>query len=196
MTSEDVTQNGAKACMQCSKVLSEDTDFENTENGPLCRPCYDILAAEVAQIVAQQSEGVNFSNAVLGALAGAAAGSAAWWGFTVITNIEFGLFAVVIGFTVAQGILLATKGKRSRQLQILAAIVSTLAYVYANYLVNRTYVIRDYPEAAKDLTFWPDPMIVVNITRHSFDAFTVVFLAIVIYTAWRQLAPFQIKRVE
>jgi len=127
-------------------------------------------------------------------VAGAAVGVIVWWGFTVLTNIKFGLVAVVIGFTVGKGIALITGGKRSRELQIISVIVATLAYFYANYLVYRTFYVRADPQYAEILGFVPDPRLLFEVTKMSFGLFTIVFLAIVVYEAWRLVAPFPMQK--
>lgn len=181
-------------CMQCDKTLRENDDKEITEKGPLCRDCYNRLAEQVQNMVQQQGENINYSAATIGAVVGAAVGVIVWWGFTVLTNIEFGLVAVVIGFTVAKGIALTTGGKRSRELQIMSVIVASLAYFYANYLVTRTFILREYPQYADKLGFLPEPRLLFALTKMSFDLFTIVFLAIIVYEAWRLVAPFQLQK--
>ncbi len=190
----EAAQTNELICMQCDKTLSENDEKEITEKGPLCRDCYNRLADQLQSIVQQQGENINYSVAMIGAVVGAVVGVIVWWGFTVLTNIEFGLVAVVIGFTVGKGIALTTGGKRSRELQIMSVIVATLAYFYANFLVTRTFILREYPQYADKLGLLPDPRLLFEITKMSFGLFTIVFLAIVVYEAWRLVAPFQLQK--
>ena len=187
------TEAESMVCLQCEQVLNENDDRETTENGVLCRNCYDNLAAQVKALVDQQGKDINYPMAVIGALLGGMAGAIAWWGFTVITGWKFGLVAVVIGITVAKGILLLTGGKRSTELQIIAVATSILSYFYANYLVSRTMLLKEYPEMAQNLGLVPDIQIFFQITQLTFGLFTVIFLAIVIWQAWRMLAPAKIE---
>jgi hypothetical protein len=179
--------------MECEQTLNAGDDREAVENGVLCRGCYDNLAAQVKEIVHQQDQDINYPMAVVGAVLGGLLGAIAWWGFTVITKIEFGLVAVVIGFTVAKGILMLTGGKRSQGLQIMAVVVSTISFFYANYLVSRTYIIAEYPEMKGSMGFLPDPLMFFDITRLTFGMFTIIFLGIVIWQAWQMVAPAKIK---
>lgn len=177
------------ACAQCETSLNEADDVEATDNGVFCRDCYTQLAAQVRDMVDQQGQDIDYSKATIGALIGGIVGALVWWGFTVITKIEFGLVAVVIGFTVAKGILFFTGGKRSQGLQILAVAVSALSYFYANYLVSRTWIIEEYPQMADAMGFLPDPSLFFEITRLTFGMFTLIFLAIVVWQAWSMVAP-------
>lgn len=180
-------------CIQCEQSMDGNADMENTEKGPLCRSCYSQLADEVRSLVRQQGENIDYTRALVGALAGGMVGAAVWWGFTVLTNIEFGLVAIIIGFTVAKGILMATGGKRSVSLQFVSVAVSCFSYFYATYLVNRSFILREYPGQSYRFGLLPDPRMFFEINRLAFDVFTVVFLGIVIYQAWKMLAPLQLE---
>jgi hypothetical protein len=173
--------------------MNHDDDREVVDDGVLCRDCYDKLAAQVKEIVHQQDQDINYPLAVTGAVLGGVLGAIIWWGFTVITNIEFGLVAVVIGFTVAKGILILTGGKRSQGLQIMAVGVSAVSYFYANYLVSRTWIIAEYPEMKAQMGFLPDLSLFFEISRLSFSMFSVIFLAIVVWQAWQMVAPTRLE---
>ncbi len=181
-------------CRQCEQVFEPGADREVTSEGIFCRRCFNELASEVEYLVRQQSLGINYTAAVIGGGAGAAAGAAVWWGFTVFTKIQFGLVAIVIGIAVAKGILMATGGRRSRELQVISAVIAALAYFYADYLVKRTFLLQQSPEYTRALTLLPEPAVFFNVTRMTFDLFTFIFLAITVYQAWRLVEPFNIRR--
>ena len=102
-------------CAECSTLLSEGQDRETTGGGVFCRPCYNNLTVQLHQVLEAQGTGINYSMAVVGGLAGGAVGVLAWWGFTVLTRIAFGLVAVVIGFTVGWGVVRLAGNKRTRR---------------------------------------------------------------------------------
>lgn len=183
-----------RTCRQCEQIFEPGADMEVTDQGAFCRSCFNALAAEVEMLIRQQNQGISFPAAVVGGLAGAVVGALIWWGFTVVTKIQFGLVAIVIGITVAKGILLATRGRRSRELQVLSAGIAAGAYFYADYLVKRTFILQQSPEYARTLTVFPDPAVFFNVARVTFDMFTLIFLAITVYQAWRLVEPFKIKR--
>ena len=105
-----------------------------------CRTCYDILKLQVRTGVAAMSEGINYPIAAIGAILGGTVGALAWWGLTVLTQIGFGLVAVVIGLLVGHGTLLFARGKRSFGLQVIAVAVGALSFLVAVYLVNMTFI--------------------------------------------------------
>ena len=183
-------------CLQCGTVISRAEDAVATDDGPFCKPCFSKLKYQIEGAVRQQGMDINYPAAAAGAVLGGVVGSVIWWGFTVITNISFGLVAVVIGFAVGKGILLFTGGKRGRGLQGLAVAVSALAFFYASYLVNRTFIlkyIREEEGMDASLPFLPDLDTLVGVIKASFGLFDVFFLAIVVYQAWRMTAPFKIS---
>ena len=185
------TQSGQVRCSQCSLILAEGQDRETTDDGVFCRPCFELLTAQVRQVVSTQGADINYINAVVGALGGALVGILVWWGFTAATKISFGLVAVVIGFAVGKGIEMLTGGKRHLNLQIMAAAISVLAYTYASYLVTRTFLQRAYLERGEEvlLPLLPDPGLLVEVIKLDFRLFDLVFLAIVVFQAWKMPAP-------
>ncbi len=185
----------AVRCAECGTVLSEGQDRETTEDAVFCRPCFNNLTAQLQQAVAGQGQDINYSMAVVGGLLGAAIGVLVWWGFTVVTNIAFGLVAVVIGIAVGKGVVMLSGNKRSQGLQITSVIIATLGFVYASYLVNRTFVQKAFAEEGQEvlLPWIPTPDVLINVLQLSFSFMDVVFLAIVVYEAWKIPAPVQIE---
>ncbi len=181
-------------CAECDAVLTEGMDRVATEEAVFCRPCYDRLTAQLDQVIAEQGRDVNYGMALVGGLAGAAIGVLVWWGFTILTSIAFGLVAIVIGITVGKGVSILAGGKRHLNLQILSVLISTVAFFYASYLVNRTFVHRAYAEQGEEvlLPLLPDPGTLVAIIGLDFGIMDLVFLAIVIYEAWRMPAPLRL----
>ena len=182
-------------CAECNTLLAQGQDREITNDGVFCRPCFNNLTAQVQQAVADQGSNVNYPLALVGGLLGGALGVIAWWGFTVLTKIAFGLVAVVIGVTVGKGITLLAGGKRAQGLQIMSVIISSIAFFYASYLVNRTFLVQAYAEQGEQvvLPWLPSLELWLNVSRLSFGFMDFIFLAIVIYQAWKIPAPFKLE---
>jgi hypothetical protein len=178
-------------CAECHRRLAEDEDRVATEGGVFCRTCFDALRSELARLVRAQSEDVNYPMALVGGTLGGAVGALVWWGFTVVTNVGFGLVAVVIGIAVGKGVTMFSGSKRSVGLQVLSAGVAAVAFAYASYLVNRTFVQRALAAEGTPvaLPLFPDPDLFYRVVAASFGLFDVVFLAIVLWQAWRIPAP-------
>jgi hypothetical protein len=178
-------------CAECNTSLGAGSDREVTDGGTFCRPCFNNLTAQLHRAFEAQGLGINYPMALVGALAGAAIGVVAWWGFTIVTGISFGLVAIVIGIAVGKGAVMLSGGKRSVGLQALSITVSILAFFYASYLVNRTLLHQAFEaQGVTDrLPLAPPIQTFVEVIRLSFGLMDLVFLAIVAWEAWKIPAP-------
>jgi hypothetical protein len=181
-------------CAECRAPFVAGQERVRTDDAQFCQPCFDRLSFELQQAVTAQGEDVNYAGATLGALLGAAVGVVAWWGFTVLTGIAFGLVAIVIGMAVSRGVILLSGGKRHRNLQVLSVVVSTAAFGYASYLVNRSFILKAMAEKGEPivLPLVPPPELFYRVVSGGFGVMDLVFLAIVVYEAWRIPAPIQL----
>jgi hypothetical protein len=181
-------------CQECGSALRDGQDREVTDDGSFCRACFERLTAQLQQVLEAQGQDVNYGVAVAGGLAGAALGVLAWWGFTVLTHIAFGLVAVVIGVAVGKGVVMASGNKRHRNLQVLSALISVAGFAYATYLVNRTFIQKAYSEKGEAvvLPLLPGPDLVFQVASLGFGVMDLVFLAIVVWEAWKIPAPLEL----
>jgi len=181
-------------CLQCGRDVAQDSGRVETRDGSFCSACFAALTQDLKRAVAHQGSDINYPAALLGGVLGGAAGAVVWWGFTVLTRIAFGLVAVVIGFAVGWGVTRFSGGKRSRGLQVLSAGIAGVAFFYSQYLVNRTFLQRAYAERGEALSLgWvPEPSLLFQVVRMNFGIFDFVFLAIVLFQAWKIPAPFRI----
>lgn len=176
-----------EVCAQCSRSLSA-LDRVQLPDRVLCRSCYESLKREVELAVAAQSVDVNYPMALAGAVAGGTVGVLFWWGFTVVTKIGFGLIAVAIGFLVGLGTVRFAGGKRSVGLQAVSIVVAVASFFVASYLVNMTFINRQL-EASGDnfrVAFPPESVdLLLQVLKANFGVMDLVFLAIVVYEAWK-----------
>ena len=173
-------------CARCDKPLN-DSDRVLAGDRAFCRSCYEVLRFELRQALARLSQDINYPLATLGAVLGGVAGALAWWGFTVLTHIGFGLIAVVIGFLAGHGAVRFAGGKRSAGLQAIAIAAGALSFLVATYLVNMTFVnqmLQERGEAWR-VPFPPDSLeTFYRLVALNFGVMKLVFLAIVVYEAW------------
>lgn len=187
MSDSSHTAISEETCAQCGKTLSPN-DRVASGGRVFCRSCYASLRAELEQAVHVMSADINYVNAAIGALLGGIAGAAIWWGFTVLTHISLGLVAIVIGFLVAKGAVLLSGGKRSKGLQGLSMAVSLVSFVCASYLVNMTFINKALAERGDSnrLGFPPESLeMFQRVAMADAGVMDLVFLAIVLYEAWR-----------
>jgi hypothetical protein len=176
----------AATCARCEKTLTEG-DRVLAGDRAFCRSCYEVLAFEVRQAAARLSQDINYPLAALGAVLGGATGALAWWGFTVLTEIGFGLVAVVIGFLAGHGAVRFAGGKRSAGLQAIAIIAGVLSFLLASYLVNMTFINQALQQRGQGwrIPFPPHSLeMLYRVLAVNFGVMKLVFLAIVVYEAW------------
>lgn len=181
------TPPSAASCAQCSRTLRAEESIESGGKW-FCRDCYASLRAELEAAIAGLSTDVNYPKAVAGALLGGAAGALAWWGFTVLTHIAFGLFAVAIGFLAGRGAVMFSGGKRSRGLQAVAIGAAVVSYAVATYLVNMTFINQSFANQGEAFRVGFPPQSIglfASVVSAGFGVMDIVFLAIAVWEAWR-----------
>lgn len=177
----------AETCAQCGRTLTPG-DRVAAGDRVFCRSCYAALRAELEQAVQGMSSDINYLNATVGAVLGAAVGALAWWGVTVVTHWSIGLVAVAIGFLAGMGAVKFAGEKRSAGLQAISIVAALAGYLVASYLVNMTFANKVLAEqgAAWRVTFPPQSLpMFVQVLKLGFGLMDVVFLAIVVYEAWK-----------
>ncbi len=190
-TGTPTTEQATDVCSECGSRFFEGQDREETDDAVFCRPCFERLSRELHQVLAGQGEDINYPMALIGGVGGAALGVLLWWGFTVVTSIAFGLVAVGIGFAAGKGVTMLAGHKRHRNLQVMAAAISIVGFGYASYLVNRTFFMRAFADRGESLVLpWlPTPELFLDVVSASFGLMDLVFLAIVVYQAWKIPTP-------
>ncbi len=192
MPTENPSQE--QACAQCRRQLAVGEGVR-TENKLFCPQCYEQLRATLTAMVDAQSKDINYGGALTGGILGGALGALVWWGFTVLTNIAFGLVAVLIGIAVGKGVVMLSGGKRARSLQGMSVLLSIVSFGYASYWVNRTYILRAMVEQGQEvaLPFFPDPSLLFEVATLNFGLIDLFFLGIVIWQSWRIPQPIGLR---
>lgn len=179
-----------RACLQCNRELRADEPHVAVQDGLFCEACAGQLRAELARLEASQGEGVNYPLSAFGGVLGGALGVLAWWGFTVATQVSFGLVAVVIGYAVGHGVLRVGGYRRSLGLQGLSATIAALSFAVASFLVNRSFYNMSAVEQGFELLPVVVPLpLAIEVLKMGASPMDLIFLGIVLYEAWRIPAP-------
>ncbi len=177
-------------CAQCQETISSGDEIQ-TENAVFCSTCYGQLKNALDDALVSQGQGINFMGAVAGGLAGSLLGALAWWGFVTATNIQFGLVAVLIGWGAGKGVVVFSGHRRAFSLQLISVALAAVGYALASYWVMRT-LIQNYAEANNmigNMPLFPDPALLIDVVSSGFEMFDFIFLAIVLWQAWKMPAP-------
>ncbi len=186
---------GGKFCSQCEAPIPPGQEV-TTENAVFCPACYRELTEILERSLAEQGRNIRYPGAVLGGILGGMLGAGIWWGFTVVTRIQFGLVAIVVGWAVGKGVVAFAGGKRALSLQIVSVIITLASYGLANYWVVRTYVQRYIAEngLTGGLPLLPGPALFKEVMVIGFQAWDLVFLAIALWQAWKLPAPVVLRK--
>ena len=177
----------ADTCAQCGSALLP-AERVDTGDRSFCKACFGALEDQLRAGIAESQKDIPYAAAATGAILGGAVGALAWWGFTVMTKIAFGLVAVAIGFLVGQGAVRFSGGKRSRSLQVLCIAVAFAAFVVATYLVNRTFINAALAESGDAWRLGVVPAngnVFFRVVSADFGLMDLVFLAITLWEAWK-----------
>jgi hypothetical protein len=177
----------AETCAQCGKTLTHG-DRVASGDRVFCRTCYASLRAQLEATVAELSSDINYANATIGAVLGGAAGALLWWGFTAVTHLSLGLVAIAIGYLTGLGAVRFAGGKRSAGLQAISIVVSLASYLVATFLVNMTFLNQAFAKDGESfrVAFPPQNFqLFVKVLSAGFGMMDLVFLAIVVYEAWK-----------
>lgn len=128
-TSESLNESRGSAglsCAACNRPIL-DTYFA-IGNQVLCAPCKTSATAPPTG-----SGFVRFLKAVLFGTAAGLLGAAIWYGIRIVTHLEIGLIAVLVGFLVGKAIHIASGRRGGIGYQILAILI-TYCCIAANYV--------------------------------------------------------------
>ena len=183
-----------QTCSQCQTIIPEGTGIA-TDSAVFCQPCYQELTRILEESLDEQGKNINFPGAIAGGLAGGMLAAGVWWGFTIVTKIQFGLVAVLIGWAVAKGIVAMSGGKRALPLQQISVLITFFSFAMATYWVNRTFVLSYMADngIAGNLSLWPDLDFFTSFIIPNFEIWDIVFLAIALWQAWKGPAPIVLR---
>lgn len=181
-------------CAQCSIEVPVGQEVR-TQNASFCQSCFAQMKLILEDSIAEQGKSINFGGAVVGGLIGGLVGALIWWGFTVVTNIQFGLVAVVIGWGVGKGVTTMSGQKRALSLQIISVGLAAVSYVMSSYWVSWTFYNRYAAQEGFEgsLPFIPDPALLMDVVSAGFEMFDLIFVAIVLWQAWKMPMPIKLQ---
>lgn len=170
-------------CALCNSVVPRvETYLVNSQVG--CAACVAKVREELAT---QVPGGMNLLAAAGGGLAGALAGAAVWAGVAVVTNMEVGYIAVLVGFLTGFGVKLGAGKQRGPTLQYLAAGLSVIGLVAAKYMLFAVTVVKMGHEHGVDLSYFDERIMSVfpDALGELLGVLDVLFLVLALGAAYR-----------
>lgn len=150
----------------------------------VCRGCH----TELVNTLEQETHDPNLAGAILVGLGAAAASAGLWYSFVTLTQSQFGLIAVAVGWLVAQGVLLGSGRKRGTPVQVISLVLTALALMLSEYFITRHYAVAFLAKAGvTDLPlFLPvTDMVAVVADSVTETPMTLLFWAIALWEAFK-----------
>jgi hypothetical protein len=180
-----------ETCALCGvSIMKNRVQFLNAQ--PACPACVDQVKNEVAE---QKPEAMHYPMAFLGGLVGAALGAAVWAGIAVVTNLEVGYVAILVGFLAGFGVRVAAGKKRSMGMQVMAALLSVVGLLLAKYAVV-AHVIVDLAKKEGMAVSYFDPRIFEVFPlalKEMLSPFDALWLILAIGAAYRVPKPSEVN---
>lgn len=126
----------------------------------------------------------NYPGAIGVGLIGAVLASLLWYGVVVLTHIQIGYLAILVGWVIGFGVVLGSGGKRGGMLVLISLVLTLGTMVYSEYLIFRFYLIQ---EAHENLPYIIDPirtLVIVGLCIKE-DPLTLLFWGIALFGAFR-----------
>ncbi len=128
----------------------------------------------------------NFVGGVLVGLVGAIIGAAAWAVVTVLTQLEFGLMAIVVGFLAGIGVRIGGKGFENKY-GVAGAVLALFGCLAGKVLTIAILLAKMANASFVDVLFalLTNPNALVEVMIKTFHPLDIVFYAIALYEGYK-----------
>ena len=196
-TKKPVTKKPENVCSNCSTKLTGESKRVVTKEGgiaELCFKCHD----NIEKALHMQSKDVNYPLAIgLGVIAGII-GAFIWYGIVVLTQWQFGLIALVIGYLVGFGVMIGAGRRRSVGLQVASSLIALGSIIFGEVLITSHYVVQAIAEQGTKVGFFDlDLGKVISLTFEVLgeDPLTLLFWGIAVWVAFGIPKPAKLRTV-
>jgi hypothetical protein len=177
---EVAPEKAQMACANCSRAI--ESTYYGWNTAYVCPSCHEQLSKQ------HQKPGSFFLALLFGAGA-AVAGALLYYGIAALTNMEFGLIAIVVGIAVGKAVRAGAGAEAKKRYRALAIILTYMS-------ITATYVpsVLEGSEGGSVLFAAIFSLVLPFLMIAQFENIMgLVILAIGIYEAWKLSAPPQIS---
>ncbi len=142
-------------CTRCSKLINAQDEYtivKTSKHGDvesaLCPQC----RAVVQDAIEQETHAPNILLALVAGLLGAAVAGLIWYYFVTLTEIQFGLVSVLMGWLVGKCVVWGSGNRRGKSLQLLSLSLTIVAIIFSEYLILNHYFIEEFGSGYGNLT--------------------------------------------
>jgi hypothetical protein len=161
--------------------------------------CAECVATVRAELAAQVPGGAKLLGAAAGGLAGALVGAAVWAGVAIVTKLEVGYVAVLVGYLAGLGVKIGARPQRGSLLQILAAGLAVVGLFAAKYMLFAYAVVEYGHEQGIDVSYFDGRILSTfpDALGDLVSGFDALFLILALLAAHRvpKAVPIEISKV-
>ena len=181
-------------CVQCQRLIHDDEPREVVDSGTLCMNCYAQLRRVVEDHVGQFTRDVNYPLGFAANLAGATAGAAIYAASVALSGIDFALVAIAIPWLGVMAMDKLIGVKRTRAIQLMTVGISTVMFFFSRVLTVWIYVNQNAEEFGIEAFPLADlPFVAIPLLIETFDPLDLLWVGIIVYSAWRRTQPIQLR---
>jgi len=116
------------------------TSKKGDVEGVLCPQCQ----TKFQDALGQETQAPNIPAALVAGLVGAAVAGLIWYYFVTLTEIQFGLVSVLMGWLVGKCVVWGAGNKRGTTLQWMSLSLTIVAIIFSEYLILNHYFIEEF----------------------------------------------------
>lgn len=169
---------GTVSCSACHAALT--TGYHELNGQPVCAAC----RAKAEASFEQDQQGSRFIMAAVYGFGAALLGGFLYWGFVKLTNVEFGLVAIAVGWLVGKAVMQGSNMRGGRRYQLLA-----VALTYFSITISYGALILGQVSTTDALVGWPFLFLLMLASPFLTGFSNVigwVIIAIGLFEAWKQ----------
>lgn len=129
-------------CAQCGKkgTTSEFFTYQGKDGTDvhLCPEC----RIKVNETLESESKNAKTGRAFFLGLVGAILGAVAWYYVTILSEMEYGIVAIGLGYLVGYAVYYGAGQRRAHKLQIISVMLTALSIFVANYYIFSHYLYQ------------------------------------------------------
>lgn len=170
-------------CALCNGEAPEESRY--LVNARLsCAACVARVRGELAR---QSPTASGFLSGAGAGLIGALIGAVVWLTIGVVTNLEVGYVAVLVGFLAGVGVKMGAGLQRGQPLQALAAGLAVVGLLAAKYMIFVWMVVKLGHEHGQDISYFEPRLLSLfpQALGEMVGAFDVLFLFLALAAAYR-----------
>jgi hypothetical protein len=174
-------------CSKCARQIRPTEQYiiiRTTKDGKMQEALCPECRIAFQQTVEQETKEPNVLFGLGAGLLGAAVAGLIWYYFVTITEIQFGLVSVLMGWLVGRSIVWGAGNKRGKVSQIMSVSLTVIAILFSEYLILNHYFIKEYGNTYGNLTFTDFWTLYGSYFSEASGYFNLLFYAIALWQAW------------